>query len=599
MIENGIAPSGILLLTFTNKAADEMKERAGRMDERCEDILACTYHSFCAMQLRKYAKYIGFTSAYSILTPADTTSCIDIVKTQLGLEKIKKFPKSKEIAAVLSASVNKEKPLEGLIENDKKLYPYKEEVLRIIEGYKNYKKEHDMMDYDDILALSLKLLVENPKVAEVIEKEYPYIMVDEAQDSNVLQEKIIGEIRKNIQNISIVGDVNQSLYKFRGADIENFMRFPKRFPDCKTIVLDKNYRSTQPILDLANGVLEKHSTEGIKTVMKSGKEGEKPLLMSMQNRKIEAEYVLSEIKRLREEGTPYSEIGVLFQMSYQSFDLETLLNQYNIPYSKRGGLKFLERSFVVDVLSFLRVIANPVDELAWFRVLKLFEGIGDTYAQRLAEIAIEKKHCLLIDNPYSTYKFANDLKDFKSNIDKWLDDNLQTILDEVIYYYGQLRLRAIETLDEEEAETQRSILKEDIEQLQFLKDYAQGFKDLSSYIDSFALDAAIEEEAEGVVLSTIHSAKGLEWDNVFVLDCVDGICPKTKVVDAGTPEDNEYLRCFYVAITRPRKKLTLLAPQEVRLFGGEVNYVYPSHFLDGLKNCFDKGEFNYDARIYA
>lgn len=583
IINSGVAPEGVLLLTFTNKAADEMKERAEKINEECGKITACTYHSFCAAQLRKYANYIGFTNEYSILTPADVISCIDIIKTQLKLEKVRSFPKSSLISSLISSSINTATPLSLLIVNNSKASRFKNEILKIADEYVTYKKDRNLMDYDDILVMFLKLLKEQLTVREIIEKTYPYIMVDEAQDSNIIQEEIIYLLRQNIKNIAIVGDVNQSLYRFRGADIKTFMRFPEHFSNCKTVTLFRNYRSVQPILDLANDVLDKHATEGIKTVMRSDKPGEFPDIITTSNQQEEAEYILNKIKELHEAGTPYSEISVLCQISAQSFYLETLLTQDKIPYSKRGGLKFLDRVCVVDTLSFLRVITNPTDEIAWFRVLKLFKGVGETYAQRLSDLAVEKKFDLLTDNPFLTYKFADSLAAFKEKLLSWMYmDNLQDLLDDVIYYYAELRKEALDGYELEEKEEMIAVLKEEIESLQALKSYAENFQDISSYIDSFALDAAFEDEPDGVVISTIHSAKGLEWDNVFVMDCVDGICPRTTVDMEGTPEDNESLRCFYVAITRPRKRLFIMQPTSVMVWG-KYQLAEPSHFLDRLE----------------
>lgn len=577
MIDKGIDPSSILLLTFTNKAADEMKERAKLMvGEQAENITACTYHSFCVQMLRKYSGYAGLRHDFTVISQGDAESAVSLIKTEFKYNKIKGFPQTKTISGWISATINTDATFRSLMEKTK-YSPYINDVAKIKERYIEYKKEREYLDYDDMLVLFYEAIKSNRELAEKISNTYKYIMCDETQDENNIQTGIIDILRSNIKNICIVGDDAQSIYKFRGTNVRNFLSFPERYPETKKITLFRNYRSSQEILDLANNVMNEHMTEGIKKEMQGQFHGDMPEVINVANQNTEAEYVLNKIKLLKAEGLNYSDIAVLERMSTQSLFLEGLLAQSNIPYIKYGGIKFLERSDVVDILSYLRVIVNPTDELAWYRVLKIYEGIGNTYAEKLSKLAVEKKYELLLDNPYKTYKFASILKSLYNTILSWRDMDMP--ISDVIEHYVEYKRELAKIANPIEKTMIDTAFNEEKDELMILAGFR--YSSLAEFLDSFILDQNIEaEETDAVVISTIHSAKGLEWDTVFLLDTVDGYSP---MVDFCGIADEEELRCFYVAITRPKNRLYLMQPDMVVKWGKPESAILSRY----LKRCED------------
>ena len=408
LIESGVSPESILLLTFTNKAAAEMKERAGKMlKEKC-GITACTYHSFCVKMLRFYASFAGISPNFSIISSPDEADIIDIAKTELNFQRLSNMPTGTVFASMLSTCVNKGISLEDLLteqrywkfrQNEKKLLALKKEVAR-------YKEEHNLLNYDDILLKFNSMLASYPNVAKKIEDTYQYIMVDEYQDTNALQDSIIKKIRKDNQNLMVVGDDMQSIYRFRGADVRNILSFPKRYAGCKVIYLIENYRSNQEILNLANHVMT-NATEGYEKKLKAQFSSERlPEVCYVDDMKREAEFVLESIKKQHMKGIPYKEICVLYRNSYQSYELEVLLNKEGLDFEKYGGIRFLDRAHIKDVLAFLRIYTNPSDELAWFRILQLHIGIGKVYARNISQKCLEYGPEYLIDDCHKRKKYG-------------------------------------------------------------------------------------------------------------------------------------------------------------------------------------------------
>lgn len=585
LVSIGVAPESILLLAFTNKAADEMKKRAKEISELCEGITACTYHSFCVNMLRKYAEQAGLPHNFTVISQQDSADILNMLKAAHEWSKLRGFPKAKTIASIISASRNRDVPIDSILLSEKYLsyVHYVNEITTLAKEYKKYKEEHYMLDYDDLLVRFYELIRDNERVRRRISDRYEYIMVDEYQDTNIMQDKIILTLRNENRNIAVVGDDSQSIYKFRGAEVHNFIDFPQRMEGCRIVKLERNYRSNQEILDLANYIMKKHATEGFKKTMRANHRlGKKPGLVYCMNQNSEAKNATDIIKRIRRSGTPLNEIAVVYRSSFQAITLESLLNMESIPYVKYGGIKFLEMSFVLDVIMYLRVIVNPYDEVAWHRILSLYEGIGPIYAHRLASLSKEKGAKLLIENNYTTRAFYKHLKDLYENYQLWFfgDDCIETI-NLVIKHYEKTRKNAIDhmvTSDESNRDEAYRTLNKDIQELALFPSMAEESGSIAEFLDNIMLDRKRKEEDEEdrLVLSTIHSIKGLEFDTVIILDCVDGICPTTR---EGDEEDDEELRCFYVAVTRAKRNLYLMYPAYVVKFNkrekGEL-----SHYLD-------------------
>ena len=591
LIESGVSPESILLLTFTNKAANEMKERAEKMlKEKC-GITACTYHSFCVKMLRFYGKMAGISPDFTIISGPDEADIIDIVKSELNFQKLKNMPSASVFASMLSTCVNKGLTLEELLkeqrywrfrQNERKLFLLREET-------KKYKEEHNLLNYDDILLKFDQMLTDYSNIARRIEDTYRYIMVDEYQDTNTLQDSIIRKIRTKNTNLMVVGDDMQSIYKFRGADIQNILSFPKRYTDCKVIYLTENYRSSQEILNLANHVMT-NATEGYqKNLRAQFSSQELPKVYGVNDTKTEAEFVLNRIKAKHTEGVPYNDICVLYRNSFQSYELEVLLNKAGLDFEKYGGIRFLDRAHIKDILAFLKIYSNPHDQLSWFRVLQLHIGVGKVYAKNISEKCLENGSEYLINECHSRRKYGVYLKKLYEEIMSWEGKDFLQILNSCCAYYIAVREETIKNQKVDSESTREESLQEfkkDKEDIEILVNMAKDYDSVLDFLDAMTLDAAKSKEnaEDKLILSTIHSVKGLEFDTIILLDCVNDILPSTMYI--GSPEDNEDVRCMYVAVTRAKNTLYLIAPHIVLKYGktipGEL-----SRYIESEDNLYD------------
>lgn len=587
LIENGTAPEQILLLTFTNKAAKEMKDRAKAMlDDRCAKITACTYHSFCAKILRKYYGFVGLSENFTIISGGDCTDIITMLKAERKYNKIKGFPPSNVIIGALSTMVNKNLSLSYVMHVKYRKYEmFIEEVSELIQAFEEYKLNNNMVDYDDLLIYMLRLLTDYPTVREKMDNAYKYIMVDEYQDTNYLQDKIVFKMRETNHNLTVVGDDFQSIYGFRGSCVKNILSFPDKQENCKVIYLTKNYRSNQEIMDLSNHMMKNNATEGFfKEMAGMFHKGVKPKLCYVNDSNHEAQYVVNEILRLHSKGMEYKDMCVIIRNSFQSFQIEALLTSIDIPYEKYGGLKFLEKEHVKDALAYLRCITNPKDEIAWFRILKLHEGIGDTFARNISAKCKEKGSAALLDKAYEKRKFYSELILLKEHIENLSELELEEMIRYVIDFYFELNernIRNMRTDDEDMREEMFIKNKAKKEELRTLISLTEGYTNILEFLDDLTLDNKNNENTDKLVISTIHSAKGLEWDTVFILDCIQEVCPSTTEDMRGTEEDNEELRCFYVAVTRAKNNLYLLVPFIMNKYGQAFQSKL-SHYLENV-----------------
>ena len=599
LIESGVSPESILLLTFTNKAANEMKERAEKMlKEKC-GITACTYHSFCVKMLRFYGKMAGISPDFTIISGPDEADIIDIVKSELNFQKLKNMPSASVFASMLSTCVNKRLTLEELLKEQKywRFRQNERKLLLLREETKKYKEEHNLFNYDDILLKFDQMLTDYSNIARRIEDTYRYIMVDEYQDTNTLQDSIIRKIRTKNTNLMVVGDDMQSIYKFRGADVQNILSFPKRYTDCKVIYLTENYRSSQEILNLANHVMT-NATEGYqKNLRAQFSSQELPKVYSVNDTKTEAEFVLNRIKAKHAEGIPYNDICVLYRNSFQSYELEVLLNKAGLDFEKYGGIRFLDRAHIKDVLAFLRIYTNPSDELAWFRILQLHIGIGKVYARNISRKCLEYGPEYLIDDCHKRKKYGVHIRKLYDEIQSWEGKEFLEILKSSCAYYAKTlenTIRNKKVDSESDREESLQDLERNKEDITILQEMAKDYDSALAFLDATTLDATKSKgnEEDKLVLSTIHSVKGLEYDTVILLDCIDEILPSARYI--GSPEDNEDVRCMYVAVTRAKNTLYMMVPKIALKYGKAIPGDL-SRYIEGRDDLYDAYEIKYQS----
>ncbi|HAE39748.1 MAG TPA: ATP-dependent helicase, partial [Candidatus Riflebacteria bacterium] len=529
MLESGIVPDSILLLTFTRKAASNMLERvAALVGAQGKAVAGGTYHSFSAITLRKYGHYIGLSPAFSIIDEADAGDILNFLRSELGFNrKESRFPQKKTISQMFSKANNLEKSLTEIISD---YYPqfaeHSEDLGRLHDEFASYKLKNLLLDYDDLLIFLHRLLSTSAEARNAITLRYRYVMADEYQDTNGLQARITFLLAGEGRNVMVVGDDAQSIYSFRGARVANIIEFPKVYPDCRIIRLEKNYRSTRQILDAANSLMES-AEEGFKKNLTTDKTlGELPARVRCEDEQEQAMFVAARILELREQGVRLDNMAVLFRSSFHAYQLELELKRRNIPYVKWGGFKFLEAGHLKDIIAHLRVIQNPYDQVSWLRVLLLIEGIGTHSATDIFG------HIRQAANPYDLTAVKTRTKALKG---------LQTLSKMLISASGQVSAPPARLL-EMVADYYFPILKErfddyprrfkDIDQLAII---AGRFASLSDFLTDLALEppknsvdealAAEQSEDESLVLSTIHSAKGLEWHSVFVIHALEGRFP--------------------------------------------------------------------------
>ncbi len=581
LIDSGIDPSHILLLTFTRKSAQEMLDRAGELiGVRSERVRGGTFHSVANMLLRRYGRSIGLEPGFTILDRGDAEDLIALVRAQLGLnEKDKRFPRKGTIAEMFSKAENTLRPLaEIVVEEFDHFSDHLDALEQLQRGYQASKRQRQLVDYDDLLVLLRRLVMEDEGVRQTISLLYRYILVDEYQDTNRLQADVVRHLASTHQNVMVVGDDAQSIYAFRGATFKNIMEFPALFPGTTIYKLEENYRSTQPILNLANTIIEAAVEKYSKHLFTRKLDGPLPVLVEAAGENAQSRFIAQKILELREEGVPLSEMAVLFRSSFHSFDLEIELSRHGLPFIKRGGVKFIETAHVKDLLAHMRVVANPLDAVSWHRVLMLVEGVGPKKAQDVMAALVKS------DKPYQalremTGRSGKGLKDLALTLESLAGSGDLRPAEQVNHIY-EYYLPILKTQYDDYPKRMR-----DLDHLQTI---AEGYQEVVTFLSDLALEPpdgsvagveATDREDERLVLSTIHSAKGLEWQCVFVIWIVDGRFPSVYSFseDEGLEEER---RLFYVSVTRAKRHLYLTYPINVFDRGSGMILSKPSRFLD-------------------
>lgn len=585
LVEEGISPGSILLLTFTRKSAQEMLKRSARLlDERCQHVAGGTFHSFAYSVLRKHAYRIGFEKGFSIIDRADAEDLINMLrKERKGKSKSGSLPKKRTLANIFSRAVNKDLLIEDIVLND---YPHLvrhlEAILSISNAYRKEKTKHHFFDYDDLLIYLQLILKEYPDIRERLCSTYQYVMVDEYQDTNKIQAEIMVLLSGTDQNIMVVGDDSQSIYAFRGANFENIMTFPEIFPATRIIRLEENYRSIQPILRLTNVIIDRATHKYEKTLFTRKTGGSVPLLVRAPNENSQSQFVTEKIKMLIRKNIPVGQIAVLFRAGFHSFGLEIELNRNGIPFIKVGGFKFIESAHIKDILAHLRVLFNPYDKISWYRILLLLENVGAKTAIEIYEKILSKETGytgILNVNPKSSQlKGLDRLKEFFSGIDS-RPMSVAQMGEAVVNYYIPILKKKYDNHPKRARDLEHLVtIMECYDSLErFLTDMALEPPN-TSLEDTLSADHPDENR---LVLSTVHSAKGLEWHTVFIIWALDGRFPSIHAIHDETALEEE-LRLIYVAATRAKENLFFIYPENVydKTLGMVLNR--PCRFIDNI-----------------
>jgi len=601
LLDKGIKPNRILLVTFTNKAAKEMMSRIETIcKSKISGLWGGTFHGVANRLLRIYGKHIGIEPNFKILDEEDAKDLVKSAYQQAGTPADKYFPKSDLIRKMISLATNLSEPIGEILSKrfsqlNREYLPIIEEIAKI---YQQKKRAAQALDYDDLLSQWLRLLVEVPEVKAKLAAQFQYILVDEYQDTNSLQGKIITHLADQHQNILVVGDDAQSIYSFRGADVNNIFEFPKVFSDCQTFRLETNYRSTPEILALANESINNNEHKFVKKLKTNKESGNKPVLVSAADSAEQAEFIAQKILDLRrDEGLELEQMAVLFRAHYQSLELELELNKKGIPYVMRGGLRFFEQAHIKDVMAYLKILTNFRDELSWQRLLRLQDGIGPAGAQKIwDQVQVQESLTAVLASDWSG-QFSqrqtlgwNRVKELLKKLSSFDAADLAQQISFIIEgdYSQYLKTEFENAADRLEDLKQLAVFAEKYENREdLLADVAlsEGFKGERGQ--------SAEKSAEALTLSTIHQAKGLEWRVVFVIGLVDGQFPNAKALEDNNNLEEER-RLFYVAVTRAEQQLFLTYPI-FNGYGGNIGQLsqfvkeLPADVYDELHVSSDDG----------
>ena len=582
LIDRHKAAASILLLTFTRKAAQEMLGRVGMLiGPQSERVTGGTFHSVANALLRRYGRVIGLDPRFTILDRGDSEDLINLTRAEIGLgDTGKRFPRKRTIADVFSKCANTLQSLEDVLLKDYAHFgDCLSELTRLQEAYDSTKRERQLVDYDDLLLRLRELLTADEHAQRMISDTYRYILVDEYQDTNPLQAEVVKKMAATHDNVMAVGDDSQSIYSFRGASFRNIMEFPTLFPGTRIFKLEENYRSTPSILEFANAVIERAAEKYSKTLFTRKAPGERPARVQKVGETQQSRFVAQKILELQDEGVPLDDIAVLFRSGFHAFDLEIELSKRGIPFEKRGGVKFIQTAHVRDLLAHLRIIHNPLDKGSWIRSLQLIEGVGqkranDLFSQiKTSEAPYEVLRQGSGRSALGLRNLADVLESVGSGEPGSLSDRINRFLE---YYFPILK----ERYDD---------YPKRIRDLKHLPVMVERYDSLGEFLADITLEPpdesvtgiqAPDRDDERLVLSTIHSAKGLEWRCVFVIWLVDGRFPSLYV---STDEDlEEERRLLYVAVTRAKQSLYLTFPVQVydKVTGSVLSE--PSRFLEDV-----------------
>jgi DNA helicase-2/ATP-dependent DNA helicase PcrA len=612
LLEQGVPADRILLLTFTNKAAGEMMHRvAGLLGRQLPSLWGGTFHSIGARILRSHADLLGYRRDFTILDRDDAKDLIKTCIAEAGIEtKGTHFPKPEVLCEIFSLAVNTHKTTGEILDEQ---YDYFEQfTAQITDLQKRYtarKRATNAMDFDDLLALWLRLLQEHADVCEHYQRRFQFILVDEYQDTNQLQSDLIDLLAGRHHNVTVVGDDAQSIYAWRGANFQNIFKFPKRYPDAKVFKIETNYRSTPEILKVANAAIAANRDQFTKILTPARKSGLKPALVTCADAAQQAAFIAQRVAELPEEGVNLNQVAVLYRSHFHALELQLELTKRNIPFSITSGIRFFEQAHIKDATAYLKLVANPQDELAFKRIALLLPGIGAKGAEKIWNVfqsrsrgneTLTSPSNQKSEPPHiGSYKIAAALQSCSKSVPakaasawKQFVETISQLEDEIVRQSAAKMLRLVmdagydDYLKENYANYRNRL--EDLEQLAV---FAYQFGSVEDFLTQLALLTNVEAEdgdaahrdAEQIRLSTIHQAKGLEFDVVFVIMLCDGLFPSARSMENDEGEEEER-RLFYVAITRAKNELYLSYPLMRAGYGstGIDAMQQPSRFLSEI-----------------
>lgn len=592
LIQTGISPGRVLLATFTNKAARQMLSRVeGLTGIDISRLWGGTFHHIANLILRRYGNFLQYDRNYSIMDGEDSRQLLNTCTAEMGVDtRTERFPRGDVLGDIISFSVNTGESIEKVVIRK---YPFflgrLEDIQSISSRYRVRKQELNMMDFDDLLANLRRLFREYPRVLEEYSEKFHHVLVDEYQDTNALQADILDLLAQRHRNIMVVGDDSQSIYSFRGANFENIIRFPERYPDAKIYKLETNYRSTPEILRLANLSILNNRDQFQKKLKAVKKRGSRPILAPARNSAQQANFVSQRILDFYMEGIPLNEIAVLYRAHYHSMELQMEMTRRGIPFEIRSGMRFFEQAHVKDITAFLRVVVNPFDEIAWKRTLMLYEKVGKATAQKIwKQVSSHENPLVFLSSdaflkcvPKSSSQGLLRFRDTVLDLVGVIGEKKPTEIIELILDSGYRDFLRKEYVD--------GVSRED--DLHQLARFSAKYSTVDELLTELALltsaseaedSTAAESRDNRVVLSSIHQSKGLEWSVVFIIWCCEGMMPLSRALEEEGGEEEER-RLFYVAATRAKDLLYLCYPMIDYGKGTGYTFCRPSRFIEELE----------------
>jgi len=595
LLEQGIPPDRILLLTFTNKAAREMMRRvADLLGNELSDLWGGTFHSIGVRILRRHADRIGYRQDFTILDREDSSDLLKACIAEAEIDvKATRFPKADVVSDIISMGVNTHRTVAEVVGQD---YDYFVQLTAQIEDvanrYRRRKQAANVMDFDDLLALWLKLLQHDEEVRERYQRKFQFILVDEYQDTNKLQSDLIDLLGAKHGNVMVVGDDSQSIYSWRGANFRNIMEFPRRYPGARVYKIEVNYRSTPEILAVANAAIATNTNQFTKELTAAKKSGARPVMVTCHDANEQAAFVAQRVLELREEGRSLNEMAVLYRSHFHALELQLEFTRRNIPFSITSGIRFFEQAHIKDVAAYLKLVTNPNDELPFKRIVQMLPGIGGKGAEKLwrefnSEFGKRSGDAVA---PVATALQKSVAAVPKKAVNAWTQFaiTISQIESEPVRSKPSEMIRTVvEAGYEDYLQETYANYRNRLEDLEQLASFALQFKSTEEFLTQLSLltnieadeERAVSNDDEQIRLSTIHQAKGLEFDVVFVIMLCDGLFPSARSIEEVEGEEEER-RLFYVAITRARDELYLSYPliRATQGYGGDAMQL-PSRFL--------------------
>ncbi|NOR66678.1 MAG: AAA family ATPase [Woeseiaceae bacterium] len=584
LVQNGVDPSRIMLVTFTNRATREMLSRVELLvKQKTRDIWGGTFHHIGNRILRQHGKVLGISPDFTILDREDSkdliASCVQ--QARVDIHK-KRFPQKSVLIGMSSAIQNTLDPLEAVLAKRYPMFTQEaEEIEKVLALYTSRKAERQLLDFDDLLSAWLRLLRRHDDVRKMLANQFLHILVDEYQDTNAVQSAIVDLLASKHRNVTVVGDDSQSIYSFRGANFENIVSFKERYPDAKEYRLETNYRSTPEILAVANASIAHNSRRLPKTLRAIRSAGLKPAVVPCHDHFVQSCFIAEYTLHLLDEGRGLNDIAVLYRSHWHSLEIQLEFQRRNIPFQVRGGLRFFEQAHMKDMLCYMRILQNPHDELAWLRVLKMLPRVGSALSHKLWQHISEADDPLKSAGepgvasllPAGARSFYKDLVNLIGKLTQ-LNSPAEIIDMTVENFYGDYVVSHYDGAD---------LRKED---LRALANFAAQYNNLEAFLTDISLAGEYSGETivtgpteqEFVTLSTVHQAKGLEWPVVFIPWLADGRFPTDFALNSQEDQEEER-RVFHVATTRAKDELYLVVPQVYRNRSRSLIMMKPSRFL--------------------